>query len=77
MSNSNSQHIAPDEDTLPEYDFTRGIRGKHYQDYRQGHTVKIHQEDGSIEVRHFTLDELAQLAHLQPSPNISQRQSQA
>jgi hypothetical protein len=57
MNHSNSQNIAPDDDMLPEYDFTGGIRGKHYRDYRQGHTVKIHQEDGSVEVRHFTPDE--------------------
>ena len=38
---------------LPEYDFRGGLRGKHYRAYRQGHTVTIHQEDGSTIVRHF------------------------
>jgi hypothetical protein len=53
MKNSNSNHDSEgdrvfDEDMLPEYDFSEGIRGKHYQAYRKGHTVKIYQSDGSI-----------------------------
>ena len=44
-------------DMLPEYDFTgrKGVRGKYYRTYRQGHTVRIHQADGSVSVRYFTL----------------------
>jgi hypothetical protein len=32
---------------LPEYDFTgkKGVRGKYYQAYRQGHTVKVHKAE--------------------------------
>jgi hypothetical protein len=30
-----------------------GVRGKYYQDYRAGHTVKIHHEDGTTIVQHF------------------------
>lgn len=47
------------DDMLPEYDFTgkKGVRGKYYQAYRQGHTVKIHQADGTIQVQYFTLEE--------------------
>lgn len=44
----------------PEYDFRNmpgGTRGKYYRAYREGHTVKVHQEDGSIDVRHFTLED--------------------
>lgn len=41
----------------PEYDFSSGVRGKHYQAYRQGHAVKIHQADGNVIVQHFTLEE--------------------
>ena len=44
-------------DILPEYDFSQGVRGKHYQAYRQGHTVKIHELDGSITMQHFKLEE--------------------
>ena len=44
---------------LPEYDFTgkKGVRGKYYQAYRQGHTVKIYQEDGTVSVQYFTLED--------------------
>ncbi len=37
-----------------EYDFSNGIRGKHFKAYREGHTVKIKKEDGSIETQCFT-----------------------
>ena len=42
---------------LPEYDFTNGVRGKHYQDYQQGHTVTIHYEDGTKTVENFPEDD--------------------
>jgi hypothetical protein len=44
---------------LPEYDLTgkRGVRGKYYQAYRQGHTVRICKEDGTVSIQHFTLEE--------------------
>ena len=45
---------------LPEYDFKNmsgGVRGKYYKAYREGHTVKIHREDGSTVIRHFTLED--------------------
>ena len=41
----------------PEYDFRGGVRGKHHQAYRQGHTVTIHKTDGSTVVQHFTLED--------------------
>jgi hypothetical protein len=34
-----------------------GVRGKYYQDYRAGHTVKIHREDGTTVVQHFDLED--------------------
>jgi hypothetical protein len=47
------------DDMLPEYDFTgkKGVRGKYYQAYQSGHTVRITQEDGSINEQHFALAE--------------------
>jgi hypothetical protein len=44
---------------LPEYDFTgkTGTRGKYYQAYRQGHSVRVTQADGSIEMQYFTLQD--------------------
>ena len=46
-----------DNEMLPEYDFTGGVRGKHYQAYRRGHTVTIHQADGTDIVQYFTLED--------------------
>ena len=40
-----------------EYDFSGGVRGKHYQAYRAGHVVRVRKSDGSIEQRHFTLQD--------------------
>ena len=37
-----------------EYDFSGGVRGKHFEAYRKGHTVKIDKGDGSVEVHYFT-----------------------
>ncbi len=49
-----------DDEMLPEYDFTGGDRGKHYQAYRRGHTVTIHQTDGNDIVPYFTLEDGSQ-----------------
>jgi hypothetical protein len=50
--NNNNEH---NDDLMPEYDFSNGVRGKHYQAYRQGHSVTIHKKDGTTETQHFTL----------------------
>ena len=58
MNNPNSeQPNITDDEMLPEYDFTGGVRGKHYQADRQGHTVTIHQNDGTEIVQYFTLED--------------------
>ena len=36
-----------------EYDFSGGLRGKHYKAYREGHTVRIHKENGTASVQYF------------------------
>jgi hypothetical protein len=40
-----------------EYDFSQGVRGKHYHAYRAGHVVRVRKSDGSVEQRHFTLQD--------------------
>jgi hypothetical protein len=58
MNNLNSeQPDIEDNEMLPEYDFTHGVRGKHYQAYRRGHTVTIHQADGTSVIQQFTLED--------------------
>jgi hypothetical protein len=40
-----------------EYDFSKGVRGKHYRQYREGHTVRVHKKDGTVSVHYFTQEE--------------------
>ncbi len=44
---------------LPEYDLAgkQGVRGKYYQAYRQGHSVRVSHEDGTVSIQHFTLED--------------------
>jgi hypothetical protein len=43
----------------PEYDFShkKGMRGKYYQAYQQGHTVRVHKPNGTVDVKYFTLED--------------------
>ena len=55
-----SAPIEAQDEMLPEYDFSKmtgGVRGKYYKAYREGHTVRVLQEDGSVEVHFFTLED--------------------
>jgi len=36
-----------------EYDFSKGVRGKHYKGYREGHTVVINKDDGTQSIQYF------------------------
>jgi hypothetical protein len=56
MSKRPKTQAEPSE-TLSEYDFSRGVRGKHHRAYERGHTVKIHKQDGTTVVQHFKLEE--------------------
>ena len=59
MKNKEKNTISDNDEMPDEYDFTgkKGVRGKYYQAYRQGHTVRIHEEDGTVNVQYFTLEE--------------------
>jgi hypothetical protein len=43
----------------PEYDFTgrKGERGKYYEAYRRGHTVRIYEADGTVTTQYFGLED--------------------
>ena len=45
------------EEMREEYDFSDGVRGKHYKAYREGYTAYIHKEDGSTSVNYFTQED--------------------
>ncbi len=51
------------DDMLPEYDFTnkKGVRGKYHEAYKKGHTVRITNEDQTVSVMHYELEEGAVL----------------
>jgi hypothetical protein len=41
------------DDMRPEYDFTGGVRGKHYKVLREeGYVVRIYNDDGTVTERH-------------------------
>ena len=44
-----------DDGMLPEYDFTgqKPVRGKYYLGRQKGYTVRVHNEDGTVTVRHY------------------------
>jgi len=60
---------AADGEMLPEYDFSDGVRGKHYQAYRRGYQVIIHKADGTTEVRDFALSQPCLAATLLEPPS--------
>ena len=35
----------------PEYDFSAGVRGKHYKSRLEGYTIRIHKHDGTTQVK--------------------------
>jgi hypothetical protein len=48
------KHNSDDTNMREEYDFSGGVRGKHYKAYREGHTVRIHKDNGTTSVHYFT-----------------------
>src|SRR5438874_12306318 len=77
MKKRNLEHDA--DEMVPEYHFSEknGVRGKYYEAYRQGHAVRIHNSDGSLDVKYFTLDDGAVLLepdvrkHFQDSRSVN------
>jgi hypothetical protein len=51
------KHNTDDTNMREEYDFSGGVRGKHYKAYREGHTVRIHKDDGTTSVQYFTQED--------------------
>lgn len=43
-----------DDDMHAEYDFTGGVRGKHYGAMQAGYTITIHKADGTTVVKDVT-----------------------
>ncbi len=43
------------EEMSNEYSFKDGTRGKHFKQYRQGHEVRVFNENGTIKIEKYTL----------------------
>ena len=42
-----------DDDMRPEYDFSGGVRGKHYKVLREeGYVIRVYNDDGTVTERH-------------------------
>jgi hypothetical protein len=57
MSDKTPEKTVDDDGMLPEYDFSKGTRGKFYRAYQQSYQVVIHKTDGTTEIRDFVLPE--------------------
>lgn len=57
MKKIDNNKLSPESEILPEYDFSKGVRGKYAKAYRQGHTVRIRKPDNTTIVQHFTMPE--------------------
>jgi hypothetical protein len=74
MSKANYTPAQLDEDDmLPEYDFSKGVRGIHHQAYRQGHSVTITHQDGTTTTQEFP--PLGTIANLTTENHIALPQS--
>lgn len=45
----NHEPLTEDDEMLPEYDLSGGVRGKYARAFREGYTVKVHHKDGTTE----------------------------
>ncbi|MFH1146452.1 MAG: hypothetical protein V1736_01945 [Pseudomonadota bacterium] len=57
MNKECSSSTTHNDDMLPEYDFSGGVRGKHARALQQGYKVRILKEDGSVEERDYLMPE--------------------
>ena len=55
MSKGNAEEL--DDGMKAEYDFSKGVRGKHAASYQQGYRITIHRMDGTVEEHDYTLPE--------------------
>ena len=54
---NNKTTLQTDDQQSSQYDFSKGVRGKHAQAYQRGYQVVVHKTDGTTEVRDFAMPE--------------------
>jgi len=52
-----SKTTEPDDEMLPEYDFSKAERGKFYKPMNKGYSTHVHQADRTTVINHYTLTE--------------------
>ena len=62
MKKKTPHKFIDDHDMRPEYDFSGGVRGKHYKARMRGYTIKIHKSDGSTVVKQVKPEKAVKLA---------------
>ena len=55
MSSKTINPPTSEDEILPEYDFSKGFRGKYAEAFRSGYKVVVHRSDGTTEERDFVL----------------------
>lgn len=69
MKDKNTIQDELEDDLKEEYDLSElknPVRGKYYQQYQKGHSVTIHNEDGTIKVEHFPSENNSDIIILDP-----------
>jgi hypothetical protein len=51
MKKASTKAVEENNDMRAEYDFTRGVRGKHYRVMQAGYTITIRKKDGTTVVK--------------------------
>ncbi len=51
MKELDAKKVPQDDEMRDEYDFTGGVRGKHYKAMQAGYTITIHKADGTTVVK--------------------------
>ena len=57
MKNSSNKRKKKVGEMRAEYELSGGVRGKHADQYQEGHTVTVHKKDGATIVQNFKLEE--------------------
>jgi hypothetical protein len=57
-------HVLEAGDMRPEYDFSKGVRDKHYKDLSKGYTSVVNHPDGTKEITHYR--PIPDMIHLAP-----------
>ena len=64
-----------DQEMREEYDFSQGVRGKHHQAYRAGHSVRVRKMDGTVVEQYFKMEDGAVMLDPDVKPHFPDSES--